>query len=375
MDVAQLTGSLIGFDTVSPPGNEEACARFIADCLKDMHIEGASVELHRFAPGRANLIATLRGESPGLLLAGHIDVVPPGEGSGWSSPPFEGRVRDGRVYGRGAADMKGGIAAMLVAIESAKRKRLKRSLSLVATAGEEVGFDGLRALLAGKRLEGVAARCGVVGEPTEMKVVRGHRGTVTCKVTVHGRSAHASDPSLGVNAIEKTVAFVAKLGPLRRELSKAVDADLGRTIVTPTVIAGGTKGNVIPDSCELTIDARTIPGHDGRTILNGLGAAAESLHKRDKDFTADIEVLYETLALSVARSEEVVKLGEALTGSDSVIAPFGTEAPDYCRLGIPTVVLGPGSIRQAHIHDEFVTLEQLKLAETVYRELITSVCT
>ena len=154
-----------------------------------------------------------------------------------------------------------------------------------------------------------------------------------------------------------------------------MDADLGRTIVTPTVIGGGTKGNVIPDSCELTIDARTIPGHDGRTILEGLGAVAESLHKRDKDFTADIEVLYETLPLSVARSEEVVKLGEALTGSDSVIAPFGTEAPDYCRLGIPTVVLGPGSVRQAHIYDEFVTLEQLELAETVYRELITDVCT
>jgi len=375
MDVAQLTQSLIGFDTVSPPGNEEACARFISDTLRDMHFEGASVELHRFAPGRANLVATIKGESAGLLLAGHIDVVPPGDSSAWTSPPFEGRLREGRIYGRGSADMKGGIAAMLVAIGSVKRRPLKRSLSFVATAGEEVGFDGLRALIAAKKLDGITARCGVVGEPTEMKVVRGHRGTVTCRVTVHGKSAHASDPSLGVNAIEKTVAFIEKLGPLRRELGKPVDEDLGRTIITPTVIGGGTKGNVIPESCDLTIDSRTIPGHDGRTILNGLGAVAESIHKKDKQFTADIEVLYETLPLSVARNAEIVRLGEQLTGSAAVIAPFGTEAPDYGRLGIPTVVLGPGSVKQAHIFDEFVTMDQLESAETVYRNLIASVCT
>ncbi|MDA4136320.1 MAG: M20 family metallopeptidase [Thaumarchaeota archaeon] len=374
MDAVQLTKSLIGFDTVSPPGNEEACARFIADHLRDLHIEGATVEVHRFAPGRANLVATFRGESPGLLLAGHIDVVPSGAESGWSSPPFEASARDGRIYGRGAADMKGGIAAMLVAIASARRKRLKRSLTFVATAGEEVGFDGLRALQATGKLEGVAGRCGVVGEPTEMKVVRGHRGTVTARVAFHGRSAHASDPSMGVNSIEKAVAFIEKLGPLRKELSKAVDEDLGRTILTPTVISGGTKSNVIPDSCELTIDARTIPGVEGRTILEGLAAVGESLQKRDKSFSADIEVLYETSALSIPRKAEVVKLGESITGSESTIAPFGTEAPDYCKLGIPTVVLGPGSVRQAHVLDEFVTTEQLELAVAVYTKFVSDVC-
>jgi acetylornithine deacetylase ArgE len=375
MDLAQLAQSLIAYDTVSPPGNEEPCARFIEDYLKDLHIEGATVELHRFAPGRANLIASFPAESPGLLLAGHIDVVPPGESSAWSSPPFEGKVREGKLFGRGAADMKGGLAAMLVAMGSVGRKKLKRSLTFVATAGEEVGFDGLRAMASAGKLEGVAARCGVVGEPTDMKVVRGHRGSVTCKIVIHGRSAHASEPSLGINSIEKATAFIEGLGPLRKELSRPVDDDLGRTIITPTVISGGTKSNVIPDSCQLTIDSRTIPGHDGMTILDGLRLVAESIRKRDRDFTADIELLYETASLSVARNEEVVKLGESLTGSPSVIAPFGTEAPDYCKLGIPTVVLGPGSVKQAHIYDEFVTMEQLELAESIYGKLLSRICT
>jgi succinyl-diaminopimelate desuccinylase len=374
LNVEQLSTSLIEFDTVSPPGNEEACARFIADCLKDMHIEGASIEVHRFSPKRANLVATFRGDAPGLLMSGHIDVVPPGDNNRWTSHPFEARVRDGRLYGRGAADMKGGIAAMLVAIDAAKRGRFKRSLTFVATAGEEIGFDGLRNMIATKKLEGLEARCGVVGEPTEMQVVRGHRGGVSAKVTINGRSAHASEPSLGINSIEEASAFIEKLGPLRQEISKAVDDDLGHTIITPTVIAGGTKSNVIPDRCEITIDARIIPGHDRGTILNGLKAVAESLQKRDKRFSADIEILYDVSPLLVARNEEVVKLCETITGQPSAIAPFGTEAPEYCNLGIPTVVLGPGSVKQAHIYDEFVTVDQLEMAQSVYGKLITGVC-
>ena len=374
MDVVQLTESLIGFNTVSPPGNEEGCARFIADFLKDLHAEGASVELHRFAPNRANVVAIFKGDSPGLLLGGHIDVVPPGDESGWTSPPFEGKVRNGRLYGRGAVDMKGGVAAMLIAIEQARRRRLKRSLTFVGTAGEEVGFDGLRAMVKAGKLEGIAARCGLVGEPTEMKVVRGHRGSFTTKVTFRGKSAHSSDPSRGVNAIENAVSFIEKLGPLRREIAKAVDPDLGHTLLTPTVIGGGTKSNVIPDSCALTLDGRTIPGISKRTVLDGLNTIIQSLRKKDKNFSADIEVLYDTSPLSIDAKEEVVKLGEAITGSPSTIALYGTEAPEYCKLGVPTVVLGPGNIKEAHIYDEYIELEQLKLAESTYGKFVDSVC-
>lgn len=374
MNAVELTSSLISYDTVSPPGNEEACARFVEDTIKDMRIPGASVQLHRFSEGRANLVATVPGDSPGLLFSGHIDVVPPGDSQGWTSPAFEGKVRDGKLFGRGAADMKGGVGAMLMAIASVKGARLKRSLSFVATAGEEVGFDGLKALIADGVMKDVRAIYGVVGEPTEMRVIRGHRGGVSAKVTFQGKSAHASDPSLGVNSIEKAVAFIDGLRALRAELGSVTDPDLGRTIVTPTVIRGGTKSNVIPGTCELTIDSRIIPAHSYETVVAGLRSVAAELKRKDPEFSAEVEMEYAVGSLLVPSDHEVVRLAEAASGTRAEIAPYGTEAPLYTASGIPTVVLGPGSVRQAHIYDEFVTVDQLHSAQSIYQSLIQRVC-
>ena len=191
VDLLGLASLLIAFNTEAPPGNEGPCARFVANYLSDLHIDGADIEVHSFARDRSNVVATFGSGAPGLLLAGHIDVVPVKDASAWSSPPYEANIRGGRMYGRGSADMKSGLAAMLAAISSAKGRKLKRSLSLVATAGEEVGFDGLDALVREGRLKRIKARCGVVGEPTEMKVVRAHRGGLTCQVAFEGRSVVA----------------------------------------------------------------------------------------------------------------------------------------------------------------------------------------
>ena len=178
MDLLELAKSLIAFRTEVPPGDEEQCARYIHDLLADLHIEGAELHLDRFATGRANLVAKFGPREPGLLLAGHIDVVPVGDASAWSHPPFEGIVSGGKLYGRGAADMKTGLAAMLKAIERATARggtTMRRGLVFVATGGEEVGFDGLKSLLKRKLLPEGSARFGVLGEPTSMRPVRGHR--------------------------------------------------------------------------------------------------------------------------------------------------------------------------------------------------------
>ncbi len=374
MDLLGLASSLISFNTEAPPGNEGPCARFVSDYLTDLHIDGADVGVHTFSTDRSNVVATFGGGAPGLLLGGHIDVVPVNDSSAWSSPPYEASIRGGRLYGRGSADMKSGLAAMLAAISSAKGRRLKRSLSLVATAGEEVGFDGLDALVREGSLNRIRARCGVVGEPTEMKVVRAHRGGLTCRVAFEGRSAHAGDPSLGVNSIENCGRFLTALSAARRRLSATRDPDLGRTIVTPTMISGGTKSNVIPGACELTLDSRLIPAVGSKAVLKELDAVILALSKKDRNFRAKVDVLYETPALSVPRVAEVVRLTESLTGSASGVAPYGTEAPVYCGLGTPTVVLGPGSVRQAHTVDEYAEVRQIKSAERVYRQMIETVC-
>jgi acetylornithine deacetylase ArgE len=374
VDLLGLASLLIAFNTEAPPGNEGPCARFVANYLSDLHIDGADIEVHSFARDRSNVVATFGSGAPGLLLAGHIDVVPVKDASAWSSPPYEANIRGGRMYGRGSADMKSGLAAMLAAISSAKGRKLKRSLSLVATAGEEVGFDGLDALVREGRLKRIKARCGVVGEPAEMKVVRAHRGGLTCQVAFEGRSAHAGDPSLGVNSIENCGRFLTALGPARRRLSATRDPDLGRTIVTPTMISGGTKSNVIPGACELTLDSRLIPAVGSKAVLKELDTVILALSRKDRSFKAKVQVLYETPALSVPRDAEVVRLSESLTGSTSGVAPYGTEAPVYCGLGTPTVVLGPGSVRQAHIVDEYAQVRQIKSAERVYRRMIETVC-
>ncbi len=374
MDTVELAKSLISFDTTSPPGNEEGCARFLEDQIRDLHIEGAEVELQKFQKGRANLIARFGGDSSGLLLAGHMDVVPARDVENWSSPPFQAEVRAGKLYGRGSADMKSAVAAMVKAAGSLKGKRRRRGLVLIATAGEEIGFDGLNAIIAAGKFKEFTAKYGVAGEPTEMRVVRAHKGVLSCRVIFEGRSAHASDPSLGVNSIENCILFVNELKRLRRELSVNKDEDLGRTLITPTMVSGGVRSNVIPGSCEVTLDCRLIPAHTPKTVLYGLKSIIGEIGERNRDFRARIEVLHQSSPLSMPENSELVKLCESLTGSPSTVAPYGTEASAYARQGIPCVVLGPGSVKQAHTVDEYVSLKELRSAEAVYARLVKEIC-
>lgn len=374
MNVEQLAAELIGFNTEIPPGNEEKCARYIRDYVDDLGLDGCICDLHAFQPGRANLIVKVGPEQPGLLLSGHIDVVPAGNLEKWTTPPFEARTRDGRLFGRGAADMKTGVAALLKALESVKGKELKRRLVFVATAGEEVGYDGLSMVTTDGKVTQKDAKYAIVAEPTEMKVVRGHRGGITLKVTFEGRSAHASRPEFGINAVENCSRFISELNPLRKELGGEKHPELGSTIVTPTVVHGGTKSNVVPETCELTLDARTTPLHDIGEVEAGVRSIVSNLRRSDKGFRAKIEPLYLSHHLLVPKRHEYVRLLEKISGSESTIAPYGTEAPFYQRLGMASLVFGPGSVKQAHIANEYVSLKDAREAVDIYTQLVHSVC-
>jgi succinyl-diaminopimelate desuccinylase len=375
LELVELARSLVSFRTEVPPGNEEGCARFINDFLADLHIDGTELRLDRFEAGRANLVAKFGPREPGLLLGGHIDVVPAGDESAWSHPPFEGVVKGGRLYGRGAADMKTGLAAMLKAIEmTAKGGRMRRGLVFIATAGEEEGFDGLKALYARNLIPRGSAKFGVLGEPTSLRPVRAHKGLATFRITFTGRSGHASSPALGVNAVEKCAGFVEALSAWRRSLSKTPDRDLGSTIATPTMVNGGTKSNVIPGSCELIVDARWIPKHGTAFVEKGLNSIIASLKRKDRSLEARVELLYDSYSLRIPPGHPAVKLAESLSGLKSEVAPYGTEAALYTKHGVPSIVLGPGSLQQAHIVDEFVEIGQAEKARSIYTGMIKSVC-
>jgi succinyl-diaminopimelate desuccinylase len=376
MEAEELARALIGFNTEVPPGNEEPCARYLRDHIEDLGIDGCVSDLQVFERGRANLIVKIGPDDPGLLTSGHIDVVPAGNAENWSSPAFEGRMSGGRLYGRGAADMKAGVAALVKALESVKSgKKLKRRLVFVATAGEEVGYDGMKKLMSEERVTPRDARYAVVAEPTEMRVIRGHRGGITLKVTFQGRSAHASRPEFGINAIENCSQLIQGLSSVRKEFGALTHPDLGSTIITPTVVGGGTKSNVVPESCVLTIDSRTIPQHRNESILMAVRSLVARLHRVDPDFRAKVEVMYPSHYLLVPKEDSFVKLVEEVSGSRSTIAPYGTEAPFYQKLGMTSIVFGPGSVKQAHIADEYVSVRDVRRATRIYETLIRKICT
>jgi succinyl-diaminopimelate desuccinylase len=374
LELIELARALVRFRTEIPPGNEEGCARYVHDFLSDLHIEGAELRLDRFEAGRANLVARLGPSEPGLLLGGHLDVVPAGDESAWSDPPFDGVVKGGRLYGRGAADMKTGLAAILKAIEATSKRKTRRGLLFVATAGEEVGFDGLKALYARNLIPEGGAKLGIMGEPTSLRPIRAHKGLADFRITIRGRSGHASTPELGVNAIEKCARVIDAISAWSLSLRKTPDRDLGSTIATPTVIKGGTKSNVIPDSCELIVDTRWIPAHGTAFVEKGLNSTIALLKRKDPTLDARVELMYDSPALKLPRSHPAVRLAESVSGFDSEVEPYGTEAALYTQHGIPSLVLGPGNLKQAHVVDEFVELSEARKALSIYTRMIESVC-
>ena len=376
MNVEELAAELIRFNTEVPPGNEEACAAFLRDYFLDLKLEQSEVILHRFAEKRANLLVRIGppGQA-GLLLSGHIDVVPAGDLSLWESPPFEPRIREGKLYGRGASDMKSAVAALVKAIENYKSSKLKRGIIFAATAGEEIGCDGLRALISDGKIKERDALYGIIGEPTDLKVVRAHKGGTVFRITFHGKSAHSSRPELGINAIENASRFILEVAGLRERLREIVDPDLGPSVISTTMINGGTKENVIPEKCQIIVDCRRIPSHSDTYIKSELDKIVQKIKKAVPTFDVTIDVKFNWDALSVPRDHPLVVMAERIVGQKSEVAPYGTEGPMYQAIGIPTIILGPGKVENnIHAPNEYVEIKQLQDAVKIYSEFIRNVC-
>lgn len=324
-------------------------------------------------PGKYNLIATLGSGPGGLVLSGHTDTVPFDE-SRWQSDPFVLTERDNRYYGLGTCDMKGFFALAIEAARTVAGQPLKQPLIILATADEESSMNGAQALVAAGRPQG---RYAVIGEPTGLQPVRMHKGIMMERLVFEGQSGHSSDPSLGRNALEGMHEAMGELLALRRQWEEAYQNPNFRVQV-PTLnlgcIHGGDNPNRICARCELHFDLRPLPGmvmEDLRQrILSRVRPVAEA-----RNLSLTFEPLFDGVPpFETPADAELVRLCERLTGHSAGSVAFATEAPWLQQLGLETLVLGPGSIDQAHQPDEYLALSQVEPTVNLLKSLISHYC-
>jgi len=361
----ELLARLVHFDTTSDRSNLPL-VRFVEDYLAQ---HGIASHLVPNAEGtKASLYATIGPAAvPGIALSGHTDVVPV-EGQSWTSDPFVLAEREGRLYGRGAADMKGFLACVLAAVPELKKRQLAVPVHLAFSYDEEVGCIGVRPLIAeiGRRF--VRPRVVIVGEPTSMSVVDAHKGPVRWHVDIHGRAAHSSMAPLGVNAISVAGKLLAELARIEQELKAAPRDerfDPPYATLQVTRIDGGTATNIVPVSCRLDFDMRALPGVDAAAIDRRIRAFADrecmaEMRRVAPEAGIDVRIANEVPPFASGSNSEAVALALYLAGQNETHAvSYATEAGLFQAAGSPAVVVGPGDIAQAHIADEWIAKDQL----------------
>lgn len=368
-EIAQWTRTLVRFDTTNPPGNERQAVEFIADILK---ADGFECQFIEHEPQRATLCARLKGsgERGALVFNGHVDVVPVGAGE-WQHPPFEGVIEGGKVWGRGSADMKGGVAAMIAAAKAIAQANLplKGDLILAATAGEEVNMMGARALTT--LPDAANWQAVIISEPTSNKLGLAERGVFWPELTTYGKTAHGSTPELGINAVMMMVKVLSEFEKL--EIPFQPHPVLGNFTCSVNTIQGGVKVNVVPDQCSVMIDMRTLPGQDHTELLRRLETFLTDLESRIADLKASIRLTYDLPPAETPESAPAVQQFLAAAKShcgmeiSSVKVPFATEAAIFVpTLNVPTLILGPGDAALAHQPNEFVEISEMEKAAKIY---------
>ncbi|MCE3252397.1 MAG: acetylornithine deacetylase [Cellvibrio sp.] len=346
---------------------------YLANCFADMGFSTRVMPLAQ--PGKANLVATLGSGDGGLVLAGHSDTVPY-DADRWQSDPFTLTEKDGKLYGLGATDMKGFFPVIIEAVKPYLGTTFKHPLVILATADEESSMSGARAL-ARDGIPGATPRYAVIGEPTGLVPIRMHKGIMMEAVRVRGQSGHSSDPTLGNNALEAMNQVMNELIGLRTELQVKY-RNAGFAVQTPTLnlgcIHGGDGANRICGNCELHFDLRLLPGMDNEELRRAIQQRLTPIAERSGTDIV-LSSLFEGVdPFGEDEQSELVKICEQLTGNHSESVAFATEAPFMQQLGMQTLVLGPGSINQAHQPDEFIPLDQIEPAVKILRGLIEKFC-
>ena len=371
---------LIAFKTVSRDSNL-GLIEWVRDYLRTM---GAKTRLTHDATGKkANLFATL-GDSlrPGLILSGHTDVVPV-DGQDWDTDPFIATERDGKLFARGSADMKGFIGIVLAQaprfVAALNEKRLDAPLHYALSYDEEVGCLGVRGLIRDLEENSIRPAGCVVGEPTSMQPIVAHKGTHRFRCAVHGREAHSSYVTHGVNAIEYAARLVVCIRQIADRLAQIETRDYGFTVPYSTLstglIQGGIAANVIPKECIFHFDMRTLPNASAEALYQEIRSYSEQLVREmqltDASAGIDLKWMSQTAGLAANETDAIVQWAMRLSNNPSVgKVSYGTEAGLFQKMGVPSVICGPGDIAQAHSPNEFVALEQLVQCEAFVNRIL-----
>lgn len=366
----ELAQTLVRINTVSARSNL-ALIHFIRDELARLGV--ASHLTYNAEKTKANLFATLgEGKPAGLILSGHTDTVP-WDGQDWSADPLGAGVADGRLYGRGSADMKSFIAIALAHAGDFLESKAPFAIHLAFSYDEEVGCFGVKELIADMREAGIAPLACIVGEPTSMVPAIAHKGVYRYKCCVRGKEAHSSLTPQSVNAIEMAARVVGKLRDMaegfQREEPRYDGFDVPFSTASVGQFHGGIADNVVPRDAQFRYEFRDLPTADAHAMQQQLVAHARSLEPAMKAVAPEAGFRFETIceipSFLGSATDGVTRLAQRLSGeSRTTLVAFGTEAGIFKAAGIPTVVCGPGSITQAHQPDEYVSLEQLARCES-----------
>ena len=363
--LVSVVQDLVRIPSVNPPGGEKPVAEYLFALLNQWGFE--TTLLNDPDPDRPQVLAFLRGsgQRPPLILNGHIDVVPEGPASDWRDPPFSGRIRDGRIYGRGSCDMKGGLG---VALEVARvlqtsNRPLLGDLILTFAMGEETGEPGTARLL---RHAGITRGFGIVLEPTGLEVCVAEKGLAWFRITIAGRPAHASMPERGLNPIDKFLPLGRELRDYAERIRQHVHPLCGPASCTLTMIRGGIKENVVPDSLSLTLDRRINPDESLSEVQGEIEAILRHQAQTDPSFSARLELIrvYEPAEIPPDLPQVVIlrEAVETVTGRPAAPrgTPFSTDVRHFIHdMGIPGVTFGPGEIRVPHTTNESIAIQDL----------------
>ena len=375
-----LLKTLVGFDTTSCESNLQLI-EFVRDYLTGFDLPCELI--YNAERNKANLFATIGpADQPGIVLSGHTDVVPV-DGQPWTVAPFELSEHDGKLFGRGTADMKGYIACVLALVPTLVQTTLRMPVHIALSYDEEVGCLGVRSLLAELEQRPVKPLLCIIGEPTELKPVLGHKGKLAMRCDVHGHPCHSAYAPLGVNAIEYAAELIGELGRIGQQLQAPEHHDARfdppYSTVQTGVISGGKALNIVPADCRFDFEIRALPSQDPARVALQLQAYAEQqVLPRMRAVSEHSAIRFRELSaypgLATDAQSQAAQLIAAFCGSREFgTVAFGTEGGLFDAAGIATVVCGPGSMDQGHKPDEFVSRAQLDACDAMLQRMLTSI--